>query len=124
MTGGHFSIYTYANKKNSPLFTFDNRIAGIQFINSHSFYFQVKNNIYLFSKGYAPKIIYASEHTIYGFCFDQQGNLYISRKEGIFKYMNSSVTLVLPFVTGILKVSGNKLYILSFADNVMTKLSL
>lgn len=124
MTGGRFSVYTYTNKKVSKLFSFNNRIAGIQFINSHSFYFQVKNNIYLFSKGYAPKIVFASEHTIYGFCFDPVGNLFISRKEGIFKYMSNSVTLVLPFVTGFLKLAGNQLYILSFQDRVMTKLNI
>ena len=124
MTGGHFSIFTYSNKKNTRLFGFDNRIDGIQFINSHSFYFQVKNNIYLFTKGHSPKIIYSSQYMIYGFCVDSKGNLYISRKQGIFKYMNNSVTLVLPFVTGILRLSGNTLYILSFTDKVMTKLAL
>ena len=124
MTDGRFTLYTYSGKKSAKLFNFNNRITGIQFINSHSFYFQVKNNIYFFSKGYAPKIIFASEHIIYGFCFDSRGNLYISRKEGIFKYMGNSVSLILPFVTGFLKLTGNKLYILSFQDNVMTKLNI
>lgn len=124
MTDGRFSLYTYSDKKSTKLFNFNNRITGIQFINSHSFYFQVKKNIYFFSKGYAPRIIFASEHTIYGFCFDSQSNLYISRKEGIFKYMGNSVSLILPFVTGFLKLTENKLYILSFQDNVMIKLNI
>lgn len=114
VTSGKFAVFQHTGGTSSEIFSLNGPVTNVQFIDKQTFYFRSGNSIYLYRKGYKPNLIFRSKHTIDGFAVDKNNNLYVSRKEGIFKIMHSSVKLVLPHVHGMMKVVDNQLYVLWF----------
>lgn len=124
LTKGYYSVFQLTKQKSTLLFSYKGRINNIQIKDANSFFFQEGNKIFYFQKGYKPICIYSSKHFIDGFGFDLKMNLYISRKEGVFKIKKQTASLVLPFIHGPLKINGNYLYVLSLQESEFVRLRL
>jgi len=124
ITSGHYKVYQLASQKSTLLFSYLGSITNLQVIAQDMFFFQVGKRIFIFKKGYKPKCVFASSGFIDGFCVDSKMTLYISRKEGVFRFKHRTASLILPYHHGTLKINGRYLYLLSFQESEFIKMRL
>jgi hypothetical protein len=117
LTNGKYAVFRKTPGGITEIFSLKGLVAGIGFVDNRSFFFRTGNSIFFYREGHKPKLVFQSKQTIDGFAVDERHNLYISRKEGIFKIQRSAVQLVLPRVHGMIKISNGYLYVLWLDDS-------
>jgi len=119
-----WSIYTYNGKKIDTLLTQTEPITGIFMLNRNSFIYSTTKDIILVQPDTDPIRLIESEVPIESFAFSEDGYMYISIDNAIYKY--NSLTAIEPVILGInglLKSFNNSIYVLSQERNQIIILS-
>jgi len=116
-----FIVNLLTGETETNLIKLEKNVDDVFIDNTGFIYLLLDNNIFIYKQGFKPRLIFSLTDKIYGFTIDQNNNLYISKKEGIFKYSSNTASLILPRAKGRIYIFDHMLYVIEVEKNSFIK---